>query len=277
MHICSNSHLLQSNITSLIGSAVWLNDWGVKSKGYWHRTAFWQQDHGALVLSWIIPIFGVCNEVQKCLTFVCFPQLGTQRHHSRSAAMTTLANMMQTEALNQRKCAFCISGDVLWHVFGNMTEEYIKKVFFWDIQGRTNICAETCCWTRLSCIDHKNKMMNQIYHRATVSLFPERLPTFSGKLLHKPNLSPPNLYHPWPPWQHRQPDSVRKSSFRFLAALFFLTLSLKDSTSFSICSIFNMFHIDVAALPFFSAIFSFMDPDLEQPSIVHDQVCRECL
>lgn len=42
-------------------------------------------------------------------------------------------------------------------------------------------------------IDHHNKMMNQIYHRATVSLLSERLPTFSGKSLHKPSLPLPDL------------------------------------------------------------------------------------
>lgn len=185
--ITAVSHLIHSfNISSFIGPVVWLIDWWVKSKGYWCRTSFIQWSLGVIVLFQIF-IFSVYGtEFQNRLTFVWFPQLGTQKYHSGNASVSTWADMMQTDASNWRKGAFRIIANMYWRIMICICDWGTHEEDFWDIQGEIAgdfFFPEFCCWSRYHVIDHHKKMMNQNYHRATASLFSERLPSFSGKLL----------------------------------------------------------------------------------------------
>lgn len=147
-----------------------------------------------------------------------------------------------------------------YYVFGKVAKEYIKSLF-----GTFRL---RWLLKPVSRIDRKTKMMSRIHHRATVCLFPEKLPTSSRKLPHKPNLTLPDLYHP--PDGTSPPDSVRNASF-FSSSLAFCHVVSTIRRFSRHMSRMNEALTDVAAVSFISAIPSFMCPQLEQPSIARNQ------
>lgn len=227
---------IKPDIKSFRGPVVWLIDWWVEWKGYWCRASFWQQTHAALLLVSIILVFCTCTEILRQLTLVWFPQLGSSKQKCCSGNFGThdADQSMRPKKTFFLHCMFFGKG--LWGAFRVGAEHRCHAWRKWW----TRVTGQKSVWSHRGCqplVDSCCISQICLCQTFIIQVHPD---------------SNNNLIQ----WEIHFPSSLP----------FFHIVTQRFSKFLDV----SWWKLRPQQFPF-SAIFSFMDPQPEQPSIAHNQ------